>query len=98
MGFAAPAEEPARIYIDSRRIIGPLQRTVFGSFLEHLGRAIYDGIYEPDSPLADAQGFRTDVLSAVRALGVPLIRGPGGSFLSRSEERRVGKECSAGWW
>jgi len=83
LAFAAPAKEPARIYIDSRRTIGPLQRTVFGSFLEHLGRAIYDGIFEPGSPLADAQGFRTDVLSAVRTLGVPLIRGPGGSFLSQ---------------
>ena len=82
-GAPVPPQQPARIYIDSRRTIGPLQRTVFGSFLEHLGRAIYDGIYEPGSPLADAQGFRNDVLSAVRSLGVPLIRGPGGSFLSQ---------------
>ena len=81
--FAAPAQQLARIYVDTRRTIGPLHRTVFGSFLEHLGRAVYDGIFEPGSPLADAQGFRTDVLSTVRALGVPLIRGPGGSFLSQ---------------
>ena len=80
LAFAAPAGKPARIYIDSRRTIGSLHRTVF---VEHLGRAVYDGIFEPGSPLADAQGFRTDVLSAVRALGVPLIRGPGGSFLSQ---------------
>ena len=66
--LGAPTGEPARIYVDSRRTIGPLHRTVFGSFLEHLGRAIYDGIFEPGSPLADAQGFRTDVLSVVRAL------------------------------
>ena len=83
LASAAPVVGPARIYLDSRRTIGPLHRTVFGSFLEHLGRAIYDGIFEPGSPLADAQGFRTDVLSAVRGLGVPLIRGPGGSFLSQ---------------
>ena len=83
MTLAAPAQEPARIYLDSRRIIGPFHRTVLGSFLEHLGRAIYDGIFEPGSPLADAQGFRTDVLSTVRTLGVPLIRAPGGSFLSQ---------------
>lgn len=81
--LGAQARGPARIYVDSRRTIGPLHRTVFGSFLEHLGRAIYDGIFEPGSPLADAQGFRTDVLSAVRTLGVPLVRGPGGSFLSQ---------------
>jgi alpha-L-arabinofuranosidase len=81
--FGAPAQGPARIYVDTRRTIGPLHRTVFGSFLEHLGRAIYDGIFEPGSPLADARGFRTDVLDAVRKLGVPLIRGPGGSFVSQ---------------
>ena len=81
--LGAPAGGPARIYVDSRRTIGPLHRTVFGSFLEHLGRAIYDGIFEPGSPLANAQGFRSDVLSAVRMLGVPLVRGPGGSFLSQ---------------
>ncbi|MGH8180115.1 MAG: hypothetical protein ACRETR_03960, partial [Steroidobacteraceae bacterium] len=83
LAFAAPVNEPPRIYVDSRRTIGELQRTVFGSFIEHLGRAIYDGIFEPGSALADARGFRTDVLSAVRRLGVPLIRGPGGSFLSQ---------------
>src|SRR5512146_459354 len=87
LSFGAPAEEPSRIYVDSRRTIGPLDRTVFGSFLEHLGRAIYDGIFEPGSPLADARGFRTDVLAAVRSLGVPLIRGPGGSFLSQYDWR-----------
>ena len=81
--WGARSEGPARVYVDSRRKIGPLARTVFGSFLEHLGRAIYDGIFEPGSPLADARGFRSDVLSLVHALGVPLIRGPGGSFLSQ---------------
>lgn len=83
IAWATSATEPARVYIDSRRAIGPLHRTLFGSFLEHLGRATYGGIFEPGSPLADAQGFRTDVLSAVRTLGVPLVRGPGGSFLSQ---------------
>lgn len=83
LSLAAPARGPARIYVDTRRTIGPLRRTVFGSFLEHLGRAIYDGIFEPGSPLADAGGFRTDVLGVVRQLGVPLVRGPGGSFLSQ---------------
>ena len=81
--LADAASQRCRIYIDSRRTIAPLDRKVFGSFLEHLGRAIYDGIFEPGSPLADAQGFRTDVLGAVRTLGVPIIRGPGGSFLSQ---------------
>jgi alpha-L-arabinofuranosidase len=87
LSIGAAAENSSRIYVDSRRTIGPLQRTIFGSFIEHLGRAIYDGIFEPGSALADARGFRTDVLAAVRTLGVPLIRGPGGSFLSQYDWR-----------
>ena len=72
----------ARIYVDSRRTISPLDRNLFGSFLEHLGRAIYEGIYEPGSSLADANGFRKDVMDEVRQLGVPIIRYPGGNFVS----------------
>jgi alpha-N-arabinofuranosidase len=72
----------ARVYVDSRRTIGALDRNLFGSFLEHLGRAIYEGVYEPGSPLSDANGFRKDVLEEVRTLGVPIIRYPGGNFVS----------------
>ena len=72
----------ARIYVDSRRTIAPLDRNLFGSFLEHLGRAIYEGIYDPGSSLSDANGFRKDVAEAVRNLGVPIIRYPGGNFVS----------------
>jgi alpha-N-arabinofuranosidase len=72
----------ARIYVDSRRTIAPLDRNLFGSFLEHLGRAIYEGIYDPGSTLSDANGFRKDVLDEVRQLGVPIIRYPGGNFVS----------------
>jgi alpha-L-arabinofuranosidase len=72
----------ARVYVDSRRTISPLDRNLFGSFLEHLGRAIYEGIYEPGSPLSDANGFRKDVADVVRQLGVPIIRYPGGNFVS----------------
>ncbi len=72
----------AKVYIDSRRVISPIDRNLFGSFLEHLGRAIYDGIYEPGSKLSDANGFRKDVLEEIRGLGVPIIRYPGGNFVS----------------
>jgi alpha-N-arabinofuranosidase len=72
----------ARIYVDSRRTIAALDRNLFGSFLEHLGRAIYEGIYDPGSPLSDNAGFRSDVLEQVRQLGVPIIRYPGGNFVS----------------
>ena len=71
-----------RIYLDSRRAIAPLDPNVFGSFLEHLGRAIYEGIYDPGSNLSDANGFRKDVMDEVRQLGVPIIRYPGGNFVS----------------
>ncbi len=70
------------IYLDPHRRIATLDRHLFGSFLEQLGRAIYGGIYEPGSPLSDASGFRTDVLQEVRSLGVPIVRYPGGNFVS----------------
>ncbi len=78
---AAPADR-VRILLDSRRTIAPLDKRVFGSFLEHLGRAIYGGIYEPGSALADNRGFRKDVLEQIRDMAVPIIRYPGGNFVS----------------
>jgi len=79
---AANAGQPVRIYADSRRTLAPLHREVFGSFLEHLGRAIYEGIYDPQSKLSDSSGFRKDVLEEIRKLSVPIIRYPGGNFVS----------------
>jgi alpha-L-arabinofuranosidase len=79
---AAGAGTAARVYIDSRRTIAPIDRDLFGSFLEHLGRAIYEGIYDPGSKLSDSDGFRKDVMDEVKHLGVPIIRYPGGNFVS----------------
>src|SRR5580693_361511 len=76
------ASTPARVFVDTRRTIAPLDRNLFGSFLEHLGRAIYEGVYDPGSKLSDASGFRKDVLNEIRQLGVPIIRYPGGNFVS----------------
>jgi alpha-N-arabinofuranosidase len=76
------ASDAARIYIDSRRTIGALDRNLFGSFLENLGRAIYEGIYDPESKLSDGNGFRKDLMDQIRKLGVPIIRYPGGNFVS----------------
>ncbi|MEX0152939.1 alpha-N-arabinofuranosidase [Microbacterium sp. LMI1-1-1.1] len=72
----------ARLTVDPRSVIGPVRRRLFGGFVEHLGRHVYDGIYEPGHPAADEQGFRTDVLDLVRELGVSTIRYPGGNFVS----------------
>jgi len=77
----SPAE-PSRIFVDSRRTIASLNRNLFGSFLEHLGRAIYQGIYEPGNKLSDSNGFRKDVLEEIKKLNVPIIRYPGGNFVS----------------
>ncbi|GAB3618313.1 alpha-N-arabinofuranosidase [Okibacterium endophyticum] len=72
----------ARLTIDPHFVTGRIQRRLFGGFVEHLGRHVYDGIYEPGHPLADAEGFRHDVIELVRELGVSTIRYPGGNFVS----------------
>jgi len=71
-----------RVYLDTRRSLPALDRNIFGSFLEHLGRAIYEGIYDPESKLSDSNGFRKDVADEIKKLGVPLVRYPGGNFVS----------------
>src|SRR5688572_19352089 len=78
----ATSDQTARVFINSRRSIAPLDRNLFGSFLEHLGRAIYEGIYEPRSRFADENGFRRDVMDEIRKLAVPIVRYPGGNFVS----------------
>ena len=72
----------ARIRLQKDCIISPIDPRVFGSFIEHLGRAVYTGIYEPGHPTADAFGFRGDVEELIRPLHVTQIRYPGGNFLS----------------
>ena len=78
--FAQP--QTARIKIDTERTIGEVHPLVFGNFAEHLGRCIYGGLYEPGSPLADAKGYRKDVMEAIKGLGVTMLRWPGGNFVS----------------
>jgi alpha-L-arabinofuranosidase len=72
----------ATIRIDANRRIGRIDRRMYGSFIEHLGRCIYGGVVDYGSPLADEHGFRTDVLEAARALRIPILRWPGGNFVS----------------
>lgn len=76
------AEPQARIRFDTNRVIGEVHPYVFGNFAEHLGRCIYGGIFEEGSPLSDAQGYRKDVIDAVRPLAVSVLRWPGGNFAS----------------
>ena len=72
----------ARLTVDPSSAGGEIDRRLFGSFIEHLGRAVYDGIHEPGHPTADADGFRRDVIEHVRELGVTTVRYPGGNFVS----------------
>jgi alpha-N-arabinofuranosidase len=72
----------AHLTINTAAEIGAINPRLFGSFIEHLGRAVYDGIYEPGHPLANTDGFRTDVIELVKELGVTAIRYPGGNFVS----------------
>lgn len=72
----------ANVVVDRDFAIAPLDRRIFGTFVEHMGRCVYGGIYEPGHPTADANGFRQDVLALTRELGVTIVRYPGGNFLS----------------
>jgi len=78
----AQAAGPARTIVNQARYRSDLDRRLLGAFLEHLGRAVYTGVYEPGSPLADARGYRTDVAAALKQLAVPIMRYPGGNFVS----------------
>src|SRR5438093_10330261 len=87
--FAAPfvlraQQEPLRAHvkIDTERVIGDIDPKIYGNFIEHLGRCIDGGVFEEGSPLADANGFRRDVLDAAKKLNVTILRWPGGNFSS----------------
>jgi alpha-N-arabinofuranosidase len=82
VGYAQAIRGPARVALAVSRARSEMDRRLFGAFLEHLGRAVYTGVYEPGSPLADGKGFRKDVISEVKALEVPIMRYPGGNFVS----------------
>jgi alpha-N-arabinofuranosidase len=72
----------AKITMDPAFAVGPVRRRTFGAFVEHLGRCVYTGIFEPEHPNADGDGFRKDVLDLTRELGVSTVRYPGGNFVS----------------
>lgn len=70
------------IQLHSRYTVSSVDPRVFGGFLEHMGRAVYDGLYNPGSSHADQNGFRSDVLNALRRLRFTAMRYPGGNFAS----------------
>ena len=72
----------ASVRIDTGSVIAPVDDRLYSSFIEHMGRAVYTGIYEPAHPSADEQGFRQDVQELIKPLKLGCIRYPGGNFLS----------------
>lgn len=79
---AAAASRPTRVTVHPSFTVGDIDRRIFGSFVEHLGRAVDTGIYEPGHPTADAEGWRGDVAALTRELGTTVVRYPGGNFVS----------------
>lgn len=71
-----------RVTLDPRFAVGEVSPLIYGGFLEHLGRSIYEGVYDPDSAHADEDGFRSDVIAALGELAMTIVRYPGGNFAS----------------
>ncbi len=82
IGKGIPAMSNARAVLARELAIGDIDDRLYGSFIEHLGRAIYGGLYEPGHETADGEGFRGDVVEYVRQLNTPIVRYPGGNFVS----------------
>lgn len=90
----------ATISISPENQIAPIDDRIYSSFIEHMGRAVYTGIYEPGHPTADRQGLRQDVLDLIAPLNLPLIRYPGGNFLPAIAGRMASDQRSSvlsGW-
>jgi len=79
---ADQAGPSAHVKVNTTHTRGPIDRKIFGNFIEHLGRCIDGGVFQEGSPLSDHEGFRKDVMAAVRGLEVPILRWPGGNFSS----------------
>ena len=80
--FIALNAQTARIKIDLDRTIGEIDKNIYGNFIEHLGRCVYEGIYDPGNRLSDENGYRKDVVAALRELNPTIVRYPGGNFVS----------------
>ena len=87
----------ARITLDPDFQISRIDKRIYGSFVEHLGRAVYGGVYQPGHPSADEEGFRKDVLDLVREIGVPIVRYPGGNVVSGRTAWALWRSAPAAW-
>lgn len=82
----------AAVSIRPDAVVGDTDPRLFGAFVEHVGRCVYGGLYEPGHPTADGHGFRADVLALVRELGPTVVRYPGGN--TRDAPQRVAPSTS----
>lgn len=83
----------AELIFDDRIPVGEIEKTIFGSFIEHMGRSVYGGFYDPNHKTANAFGFREDVMNAIRGLSISTVRYPGGNFVSGYDWKNgIGKE------
>lgn len=76
-----------KVTLHSKNIVGDVDPRIFGGFLEHMGRAVYQGVYDPECIHSDNDGFRKDVLEALRRMNFTVMRYPGGNFASGSLDR-----------
>lgn len=83
----------AELIFDDRVVVGEIEKNIFGSFIEHMGRSVYGGFYDPAHKTANASGFREDVISAIRELNISVVRYPGGNFVSGYDWKNgIGKD------
>ncbi len=85
--MSSDSTHQATVHLHTEHRIAPVDDRIFGGFLEHLGRAVYEGVYDPGNPLSDERGFRLDVIEALQPLRMPVVRYPGGNFVSAYEWR-----------
>lgn len=78
--FTHTGDEATTIWVGKEARLSKINRNIYGGFLEHVGRAIYGGIYDPGNKLSDENGFRKDVIDAMKELKIPVVRYPGGNF------------------
>ena len=82
-----------KYHVNEKRAIGKRSPMLYGHFIEHFHRQIYDGIYDPGNKLSDEEGFRKDIIEAMKKIKVPVLRWPGGCSRPRRGRRRRPMQC-----
>lgn len=83
-----------KVHVNWKRCIGKRDLMIYGHFIEHFHRQIYGGVFDPGNPLSDEDGMREDVLAAMKKIKVPILRWPGGCFVSSYHWKKGGRHQS----